>query len=78
MLVLGRRRRHVGTPPDLRAVDELCRLAVAARRLGCRIHLVGDDDDLRSLLDVAGVGDVLGRCPARAHRADTTQNGALR
>ena len=50
--------------PDLRAVDDLCRLAAAARRLGCRAHLVDADDDLRALLDLAGVADVLGDCPA--------------
>jgi hypothetical protein len=50
--------------PDLRAVDDLCRLAAAARRLGCRAHLVDADADLRALLDLAGVADVLGQCPA--------------
>lgn len=52
------------TIPDLRAVDVLCRLAVAARGLGCKIHLADADPDLRALLDLVGVGDVLGRCPA--------------
>jgi hypothetical protein len=51
---------------DLQAVDQLCRLAVAARRLGCRIHLADADADLRALIDLAGVDDVLGRCPARS------------
>jgi hypothetical protein len=50
--------------PDLRAVDDLCRLAAAARRLGCSAHLVGADADLRALLELAGVADVLGECPA--------------
>jgi hypothetical protein len=50
--------------PDLRAVDDLCRLAAAARRLGCRAHLVGADADLHALLELAGVADVLGECPA--------------
>lgn len=45
-------------------VDELCRLASTARRLGCRIHLLGATTDLRDLIDLAGVGDVLGECPA--------------
>ena len=31
------------TVGDLRTVDELCRLAVVARGLGCRFHLVGTD-----------------------------------
>ncbi len=45
--------------PDLGAVDELCRLARAAQRLGCTVRLEGATDELRSLLDLAGVGDVL-------------------
>jgi hypothetical protein len=51
------------TSPDLRDVEELCRLAGAARRLGCRAHLVGADPDLHSLLELAGVADVLFACP---------------
>lgn len=54
------------TAPDLVAVDELCRLAATARRLGCRAHLVGVDDELHALLELAGVADVLVRCPADA------------
>jgi anti-anti-sigma regulatory factor len=53
------------TVPDLAAVDELCRLVVVARRLGCDVHLTGVDPDLRSLLDVAGVADLMCECPAR-------------
>jgi glycerophosphoryl diester phosphodiesterase len=52
------------TVPDLQAVDELCRLVVAARRLGCDVHLTGVDPDLRSLLDVAGVAGLMCDCPA--------------
>ena len=52
------------TVVDLRTVDELCRLAVVARGLGCRVHLVATDPELRSLLDLAGLDDVLGECPA--------------
>jgi len=54
------------TGGDLRTVDELCRLAVVARGLGCRVHLVGTDPELRSLLDLAGLDDVLAECPATA------------
>lgn len=50
--------------PDLRTVDELCRLAATVRGLGCRAHLVGADEHLWSLLDLAGVADVLCSCPA--------------
>ncbi len=67
------------TSPDLRAVDDLCRLAVAARRLDCTIHLDGADDDLRALLDLAGVDDVLRECPAtRALSNSTPTAGDLR
>jgi anti-anti-sigma regulatory factor len=52
------------TAPDLLAVDELCRLAATARQLGCRAHLVGADADLHALFELAGVADVLLRCPA--------------
>lgn len=49
---------------DLRSVDELCRLAVVARRLGCHIHLPVRDRDLGELLELAGVDDVVRTCPA--------------
>lgn len=45
--------------PDLQAVDELCQLARAAQRIGCTVRLEGVADDLRALLDLAGVGDLL-------------------
>jgi hypothetical protein len=51
------------TAPDLRDVEELCRLAGTARRLGCRAYLVGADPDLHALLELAGVADVLCACP---------------
>ena len=54
----------MSAPADLRAVEALCRLAVAARALGCRIHLTGTDPALRGVLERAGVRDVLGDCPA--------------
>jgi ABC-type transporter Mla MlaB component len=56
--------------PDLVAVDDLCRLARAARRLGCRAHLVGADEKLRSLLELAGVSDILCHCPADIEGTD--------
>ncbi len=55
----------MGVPPepDLGAVDELCRLAVAARRLGCRVILVDVPPDLHQLLEISGVDAVLERTP---------------
>lgn len=66
------------TSPDLGDVDELCRLAGAARRLGCRAHLVGADADLHSLLELAGVADVLCACPTAdpAGRPNSDPSGA--
>ena len=65
------------TTADLHAVDELCRLAVAARWLGCRLHLADADADLRALIDLAGVDDVLGWCPT-ANPDPATTTGDLR
>jgi len=45
--------------PDLGAVDELCRLTRAAQRLGCTVRLVGATEELRALLDLAGVTGLL-------------------
>ncbi len=53
--------------PDLQAVDELCRLAVAAGRLGCRVLIVDVDPALHDLLVLAGVdGVLLGESPRRS------------
>lgn len=53
--------------PDLEAVDELCRLAVAASRLGCRVLLVDVDPALHGLLVLAGVDEMLlGIAPDRS------------
>lgn len=46
-------------PPDVEAVDELCRLALAAGRLGCRVRLVDVDPALHDLLVLAGVDELL-------------------
>ena len=43
----------------MEAVDELCRLALSAGRLGCRVVLVDVDPELRDLLELAGVDEVL-------------------
>ena len=40
---------------SVEAVDELCRLALAATRLGCRVRLLDLDADLCALLSMAGV-----------------------
>ncbi len=58
-------------PLDLRAVDELCRLALTAQRLGCRVRLDGATTELRDLLDLAGVSGLL-----LHEQSDTDPSGA--
>lgn len=60
------------TTIDLEAVDELCRLARAAQRLGCTVRLHGASPELFALLDLAGVGDILfeQRCTIDPNGAD--------
>ena len=53
-------------PADAVTVDALARLQLAARRLGCRMHLRGASEDLRRLVDFMGLQDVLVRTPAAA------------
>lgn len=45
--------------PDLSVVDELARLQLAARRLGCSIRLRGSRRELLELLDLVGLGEVV-------------------
>jgi ABC-type transporter Mla MlaB component len=47
--------------PDLGTVDALARLALTARRLGCRVRLEHASSDLRALLALAGLAEVV-RC----------------
>jgi hypothetical protein len=66
------------TASELGALDELCRLALAARRSGCRIHLDGADGELRALRDLAGLAEVLPDCPNTvARRRDRLDVGAV-
>lgn len=62
---------------DLRSVEELCRLAVDARRLGCHIHLPAPDRDLDELLELAGVDDVVRSCPAAVPDPDQRGRGGI-
>ena len=45
---------------DAVALDALARLALAARRHGCRVHLRGADPDLWRLIDLSGLRGVFG------------------
>jgi hypothetical protein len=48
-----------GLPPDAVTVDALARLQLAARRNGRRVRLRNASEELRALLDIAGLRDVL-------------------
>lgn len=43
---------------DLTTVEELCRLQLAARRLGCRILVHDASESLRDLIVSVGLGDI--------------------
>jgi ABC-type transporter Mla MlaB component len=45
--------------PDAVTVDALARLGLAARRHGCRIRLRGASQELRELVELMGLADVL-------------------
>lgn len=49
---------------DLEAIDELCRLVLVARRLGCDVQFGNVDPDLRAAIDLAGVGDLIVDAPS--------------
>jgi hypothetical protein len=44
--------------PDLAVVDDLARMLLGARRLGCSVRLRGAGAALLELLDLVGLGDV--------------------
>jgi ABC-type transporter Mla MlaB component len=48
-----------GVEPDAVTVDALCRLQLAARRLGCQVRLVNASAELRDLIAFMGLEDVL-------------------
>lgn len=48
-----------GVDPDAVTVDALARLQLAARRHNCRIRLTGASTELRELVDLMGLRDVL-------------------
>jgi hypothetical protein len=47
-----------GVEPNAATVDALCRLQLAARRLGIRISLRGASQELRELVEFMGLEDV--------------------
>lgn len=61
----GGRHRQVelevsGVRADAVALDALAHLALAARRHGCRIALLGATSDLWQLIELSGLRDVFG------------------
>jgi len=46
-------------PPDLSVVEAVARLQLAARRLGCSIRLRDPCPELRELLDLVGLADLV-------------------
>jgi hypothetical protein len=48
-----------GQNPDLWVVDQLARLQLAARRLGCSLRLRGAPSQLRELIELAGLSDII-------------------
>jgi ABC-type transporter Mla MlaB component len=50
-----------GVEPDAVTVDALCRLQLAARRLGCRLRLTNASPQLCGLIAFMGLRDVLPR-----------------
>ena len=50
---------------DLSVVDDLARLQLAARRLGCRILVRSAGPGVLQLLDLAGLAGVVPTCPLR-------------
>jgi hypothetical protein len=54
---------EAGWRPDLTAIDELCRLELAARRLGWSVRVRHAPNELRQLLELVGLAEVIGLCP---------------
>ena len=50
----------MGSQADLRTVEALARLQLAARRLGCRLEVCHASADLLCLIELAGLSEVLG------------------
>jgi ABC-type transporter Mla MlaB component len=52
-----------GVDADVVAVDALARLALAARRHGCRVRLCGASEELLALVAFLGLADLLREGP---------------
>ena len=54
------------TDPDMVTIDTLARLQLTARRSGTSIALTGVSEELKELLEFAGLGSIFPRCPPSA------------
>lgn len=54
---------------DIATVDSLCRMALGARRLGRRLYVRNAAPELRALLDLTGLTDVVPCGPGLRRRA---------
>lgn len=68
------------TDPDVAVVDALARLQLAAARCGCQISLRGASRQLRDLLRLMGLADVVGcgelvRQPEQREQGGTEEVG---
>jgi hypothetical protein len=66
---LSRRR------PALALVDELARLQLAARRMGCRIELRDPGVDLLAVLELVGLREIVPIAPLRVEALRETEHG---
>ncbi len=61
--------------PDLGTVEALARIQLAARRSGNEVRLRGAGEELRALLSLAGLLDVLPPCPELVEPGGQTEHG---
>jgi STAS domain len=54
--------------PDVLTIDALSRLQLSARRHGRRLRLRNASDELQNLIDLVGLGEVLGVCGVEPRR----------
>jgi ABC-type transporter Mla MlaB component len=64
-----------GGAADAVSVDALARLALAARRQGCRVQLLGACAELRALVAFVGLADVLREGPTPPAGAEARTAG---
>jgi hypothetical protein len=61
--------------PALALVDEVARLQLAARRMGCHIELRDPGADLLALLDLVGLREIVPVAPLRVEVVGETEHG---